>query len=130
MTSPENIAAPGEITVFYDGGCPLCRREIAHYQGMRGAERVQWIDITEHRQRLKDYGIRYDQAMARFHVLDAEGAWQTGAYGFVELWMRLPALRWLAMTLQQLRLLPVIDWAYGHFARRRLKSRCKDSVCT
>ncbi len=34
--------------------------------------------------------------MQRFHVLDADGCWQTGAAGFIELWTHLPYYRMLA----------------------------------
>ena len=33
--------------VFYDGGCPLCRREIAHYQRIDRERRIQWTDIQQ-----------------------------------------------------------------------------------
>jgi len=118
-----------ELTVFYDGACPLCKREIGHYQSMRGADRIEWVDITRDSVRLREHGLSLDQAMARFHVLQSDGAWQTGAYGFAALWQRLPALRWLALILQRLRLLPVADWLYTRFARHRLKRRCNGAVC-
>lgn len=129
MTYQENCNKKNEIIVFFDGGCPLCRREIEHYQSMRGAEKIKWFDITRNTDRLIDYGINYEMAMSRFHVLNANGLWKTGAYGFYELWKRLNALRWLAFTLHSLHLLPFTDWVYGHFAKRRLKKRCSEQVC-
>lgn len=30
-------------TVFFDGGCPMCRREIAHYQRLDAAGRIRWL---------------------------------------------------------------------------------------
>ena len=37
-------ADPVRPMVFYDGGCPLCRREIAHYRRIDSAERLRWVD--------------------------------------------------------------------------------------
>ncbi len=117
------------IKVFFDGGCPLCRREIDHYRGLRGAEQIEWVDITDSAAVLQEHELSLDQAMARFHVLDAQGNWQTGAYGFVEMWKQLPAMHWLARLLVGLHLVPFTDWLYTHFARWRLAKRCQDDVC-
>jgi len=32
--------------IFFDGECPPCRREIAHYRRLQGAELIEWVDIT------------------------------------------------------------------------------------
>ena len=116
-------------TVFYDGACPLCRREIAHYRRLRGAERLAWIDVASVNAPLATYGLSRERAMARFHVRDAAGRWQTGAFGFAELWSHLPAYRWLARTLRSLGLLPLLDRVYVRFARWRLRRPCDDRTC-
>ena len=116
-------------TVFYDGACPLCRREIAHYRRLRGAERLAWIDVASVNAPLATYGLSRERAMARFHVRDAAGRWQTGAFGFAELWSHLPAYRWLARTLRSLRLLPLLDRAYIRVARWRLRRACDERSC-
>ena len=109
-------------TVFYDGLCPLCSREIAHYRRLRGADTLlHWVDITQDEHVLAEYGLQREAAMARFHVRDAAGRWQTGAWGFAELWSHLPAYRWLARSLRTLRLLPLLDWVYSGFARWRVR---------
>lgn len=115
--------------VFYDGGCPLCRREIEHYKRRRGADRIEWLDIDAEPQRLGAYGLDQETAMARFHVLDADGRWQTGAWGFVALWSQLPAYRWLARSLSALKLVPLLDRGYRAFAARRLARRCNAGTC-
>jgi hypothetical protein len=34
-------------TVYYDGACPVCSREIAHYQRLPGAQACQWVDAAQ-----------------------------------------------------------------------------------
>ena len=125
----QSNAQSSRLTVLFDGGCPLCAREIRHYQDLRGGESVNWVDITESPELEQEYGISYQTAMARFHVRDESGQWQTGAYGFVTLWKRFTMFRWAAILLEKLRLVGLADRVYGIFARRRLKSRCADGAC-
>ena len=119
----------GRPIVFFDGACPLCRREIAHYKRLSGADCLNWIDITQSRALMFNYDLDPETAMARFHVLDASGHWQTGAWGFAELWSHLPGYRWFASALRTLHLLPLLDRGYTMFARWRLRHRCSDRAC-
>ena len=131
MTVKASLPVPesSPVTVLFDGGCPLCAREIRHYQKLNGSESVNWVDITQSPELDQEFGVSYQSAMARFHVRDKQGKWQTGAYGFVTLWKHLRAFRWAAVLLETFRLVAFTDWVYGIFARRRLKSRCADGAC-
>jgi predicted DCC family thiol-disulfide oxidoreductase YuxK len=122
---------PPKPVVLYDGGCALCRREIDHYRGLDRAGRVVWVDIASQGAELDRYGITAEQAMARFHVRDARGQWQTGAWGFAELWSHLPYFSALGWLLRRLRLVGPLDLAYRRFARWRLRRRqgCTSGVC-
>lgn len=75
------------------------------------------------------FGLCRESAMARFHVLNAEGKWKTGAWGFAELWSHLSGFRLLAAALRKLRLLSLLDRAYTLFARWRFGNRCSDRAC-
>jgi predicted DCC family thiol-disulfide oxidoreductase YuxK len=123
-------ATPQRPVVLFDGGCPMCSREIAHYRRRRGADRIDWIDIATADALQARYGVSPDDAMARFHVRDPRGCWQTGAWGFVELWSHLATYRWLAGAMRSLRLTGILDFAYTGFARWRLRRRCDETSCT
>jgi len=114
-----------QTTVFFDGRCPLCLREISHYQRMDHAQKIRWVDIWENEPLLKTLGLTLEQTMRVFHVLDRSGELKTGAYGFVEVWQQLPYYRWLGRGVQHLRLTTPLNWLYHHFARWRYRSRCK-----
>jgi len=115
---------PQQTITFYDGGCPLCRREVQHYRRIDHASAVQWIDIDTEGDLLEEFGITRATAMSRFHVLDQEGQMQTGAAAFVALWSALPYYRWLARFMRSLGLIPFLDRIYEPFARWRLARRC------
>lgn len=95
-----NTSPAPELTVYYDGGCPLCLREIAFYQGLRGAAALAWHDISAGAPTGPD--LSCDAAMRRFHVRDVQGRLYSGAAGFARLWRGLGGgwrvLGWLAGT--------------------------------
>ena len=61
--------------VFYDGGCPMCRREIEHYRRIERTRRRLWLVISREPGTVSCYGLTVEQAMQRFHFLDARGRW-------------------------------------------------------
>jgi predicted DCC family thiol-disulfide oxidoreductase YuxK len=117
---------PPRVVVLYDGGCPLCRREIAHYRRLDRDERVHWLDLTSQEAGDLPAGIDRAEAMALFHVRDRHGRWAVGAYGFVTLWDNLPYYRHLARVVRSLRLSKLLDRVYRRFARWRLARRCSE----
>lgn len=130
MPEPNDAIAHAEtpLQVLFDGGCPLCRREIAHYRRLKPHRTVQWIDINADPGACEAMGITMETAMARFHVL--EGAHiHTGAEAFVLLWSALPGWHRLATLVRRLHLVPLMEHGYVWFARRRLKGRCQDDRC-
>lgn len=129
MQQNQQLTGTCKTTIFYDGSCPLCGREIAHYRRLRGSEKLSWVDIATDNDALLTYGLDRDLAMARFHVMDAKGAWQTGAYGFIEVWSQLPAYRWLAVIIKKCGLSGILDIAYNRFARWRIRRSCSENQC-
>ena len=126
MTDKTAMSRP---IVFYDGGCPLCRREIAHYQRIDRERRIQWTDIQQQPDTLQAHGLSWQQAMQRMHVRDSDGQMVSGAAAFAALWSHIPRYHLLAVFVS----LPGIHWlaeqVYSVFARRRYRSRCSDQVC-
>lgn len=116
--------------VFYDGGCPLCHREIAHYRRIDSAERLRWVDALSEPETLARHALSLEQAMAELHVLDAAGRWQRGVDAFLVIWQQLPAYRWLAKMVTVLGLRRPLGFVYRHFAAWRYRHRCGTGSCT
>ena len=120
--------SPG-LTVLFDGGCPLCSREIAHYRKLTSLIPIQWLDIISDDAMLRRLRVKREDAMAEFHVLDEMGRLHKGADGFVVLWQALPYYRWLARVCVALRMLPLMRRSYARFARWHFKRRCESETC-
>ncbi len=78
------------LEVFFDGGCPACRREMAHYRAQPGAEAIRFTDAAHEHARLAEIGLDAMAAIATLHARDAEGVWHIGVPAFREIWLRLP----------------------------------------
>jgi predicted DCC family thiol-disulfide oxidoreductase YuxK len=117
-------------TVLFDGGCPLCNREIAHYRKIAGSAAIDWVDLNRIKRETVIDGIDRQAAMERFHFRDGSGRWHTGAFGFVELWRHLRYYRVVGEFLRFSRLARPLDMAYTRFARWRLARRCDSSRCS
>ena len=83
------------LTVYFDGGCPLCQAEINHYRKQEGAGEICFLDVSISEEKLaKD--LTKEQAMKRFHVRGNDGSLLSGAAAFVAVWSTLPRWKWAA----------------------------------
>jgi len=115
--------------MFFDGGCPLCSREVAHYRRLDRERRIRWVDITREPAALEAHGIAYQDAMERLHVRDKDGRMLVGMPAFVALWRQLPGYRVLASVVTRLRLVGLLDRVYSAFAAWRYRRRCDGDLC-
>ncbi|MGZ8152736.1 MAG: thiol-disulfide oxidoreductase DCC family protein [Methylovulum sp.] len=110
------------ITVFYDGKCGLCRREIEHYQRIASAGVFEWVDITVTPALFTALGLSVSDGLKVLHVRSEDGALHKGMDAFTAIWQALPP-RW--RVLGYIAGLPIIrlimNSLYGHFAKWRFK---------
>lgn len=103
--------------VFYDGACPVCRREISVYQTM-ASDSVSWRDVSG--PDAVDVDGRSQAALlARFHARRADGAIVSGFKAFLAVWRATPRLAWLGRLLDRQPFLFVGEGAYRAFLKVR-----------
>ena len=83
------------FTLYYDGSCNTCSREIRFYRRRRGSERFHFVDASQATPAELGPGLDRERALARMHVRNEAGDLIEGSAAFVAIWRRLPALRWL-----------------------------------
>jgi len=118
-----------QITVLYDGDCPLCTREIETLRRRDPEGRAaRFEDIAAPDFEASRYGRSHVELMARIHGVLPDGTLVEG----VEVFRRVYAavgLGWLVAPTGWPLLRPVFDTAYRWFARNRLRLTGRGDAC-
>ncbi len=111
--------SPATLTVYFDGACPVCSREIAWYRRQHGAQDCAWVDASACGE--ADLGQDLDRAdaLARLHVRLADGTLVGGTRGFVALWQALPRTSRLGRVAAWGPMPALLERAYRLFLRLR-----------
>lgn len=106
---------PEPVTVWFDSGCPLCRREIALMRRLDRRGRITFVDAVD-----PDAACPIDRAeiLARFHAREGDRL-LSGAEAFAAMWRAIPLLRPLGILAGWRPLTPAFEWAYRRFLRVR-----------
>jgi predicted DCC family thiol-disulfide oxidoreductase YuxK len=109
------VSAP-DVTVWYDGACPLCIREIALMRRLDRARRIAFIDVAP-----EDAPCPIDRQLllARFHAQEAGGPVLDGAAAFAAMWRAIPLLRPLGLAARNGIVLSILERAYDAFLKVR-----------
>ena len=118
-TEPASTPQGAALTVYFDGACPVCSREIAAYQRQAGAERRIWVDASTCPESALGSGLSRADALARFHVRRADGSLVDGMRGFALLWRALPRVAWLGRLTSIWPIPTLLDGAYVVFLQMR-----------
>ena len=106
------------FTVFFDGACPLCIREIALLRRMDRSGRIRFQDISP-----PDASafcpIPQEVMLARFHAQRADGQMLDGAEAFTEAYGQIPYLIWLKPIGRFAPTRWVLNQLYGAFLKIR-----------
>ena len=110
------IAAMTKLIVWHDGGCALCRREIALMRRLDRRGAIRFVDVTS--APASACPIDPAEMLARFHVTE-EGRLLSGAAAFAAMWRAIPLLRPLGLAARSPWLLAMLERLYLRFLRYR-----------
>ncbi len=124
-------SADYDIEVFFDGGCPFCRREINFLRRWDRRERILFTDIHCPDFRSAAVNMTDKALMGQLHGRLPDGTWLRG----VEVFRRMYAAVGFGplVFLSRLPLISqLLDQAYSVFARHRLRltGRCTAEECS
>jgi predicted DCC family thiol-disulfide oxidoreductase YuxK len=119
MMEARDAQAAYDLEVFYDSGCPLCRREIALLERWNRRGRLRFTDIDAPGFPESGCEKTHPELMAQLHGRLPDGSWVTGMevirrmYAAVGLGWLVPVTRWPIIR-------SLLDLSYAWFARNRL----------
>ena len=106
---------PTELIIWYDGGCPLCTREIALMRKLDKRKAITFVDA-----KTEDLICPIDRSdlLSRFHARE-DGKMLSGAAAFAAMWRAIPGLRPLGLIARNRIVLAVLEFLYGGFLKIR-----------
>ncbi len=100
------------VTVWYDGACPLCIREIALMRRLDRARAIDFVDVAPEEAVCP---IDRQLLLARFHAREAGGPILDGAAAFAAMWRAIPVLRPLGLISRNRMVLAGLERLYTAF---------------
>jgi len=92
------------VTVWYDGACPLCAREIALFRKLDRRRAIRFEDVSQPEPSCPiDPGL----LLSRFHAQEQGKPIVSGAAAFAAMWRAIPVLR----PFGELARIPPLLWA-------------------
>lgn len=104
------------LTVWFDGACPLCRREIRLMQRLDRRNAIAFVDVSGGE---ADCPIDRAALLQRFHAQERDGPMLSGAAAFAAMWRVIPALHPFGLLARWPPFLGVLEFAYRRFLTAR-----------
>lgn len=104
------------VTIWYDGACPLCIREIALMRSLDRRGAIAFVDVSP-----DDAVCPIDRTLllARFHAREGRAPIVSGAAAFAAMWRAIPVLRPLGLLARNRSVLQVLENGYLAFLKVR-----------
>jgi predicted DCC family thiol-disulfide oxidoreductase YuxK len=123
-----------QLTVYFDGLCPLCSREIKFYRSKASSTKIDWQDITEPGFDPGSHGLDAVKIHQSFHVKTMDGKVIAGVEAFIQIWKTMPEFSSWAKASALPGVLPILRISYALFAKLRphlpRAKRCEDQRCS
>ncbi len=109
------MAMMDKVVVWFDGGCPLCRREIAFMRRLDRRGAVTFLDVQEAGAVCP---LPRDDLLERLHASE-NGRLLSGAAAFAAMWRAIPLLRPLGLLARSPPVLSALEHLYLVFLKVR-----------
>ena len=117
------------LTIFFDGACPICNREIALMKRLDRRRQLEFCDFSAQEYDAASSGFAAADLGAVIHARWADGTVIAGVEVFRAMWEAV-GLGFLARLSRHSLVEPLVLKAYAWFARNRLRLTGRSHACT
>ncbi len=123
---PVELTDRQEIELFFDGGCPLCKREISLLKRLDKSGKIKFVDISSESFQPASYGMTFDMFMKEINARLGDGTWIKGVEVFRKLYEAV-GFKLLVKVSRFPLISHLLDFGYKVFAKNRLRftGRCE-----
>ena len=107
---------PSMISVFFDGKCNLCSKEINYYRRIAPKNTFNWVDITKNPDELDRFEIKLSDGLRLMHVADSRGNIFTGVDAFIIMWKQIKYWKFLGLFVSLPIVKQIANLLYQYFA--------------
>jgi predicted DCC family thiol-disulfide oxidoreductase YuxK len=104
------------ISVFFDGKCNLCSKEINYYRRIAPKNTFNWVDITKTPGELDKFEIKLSDGLRLMHVADSRGNIFTGVDAFIIMWKQIKYWKFLGLFVSLPIIKQIANLLYQYFA--------------
>ena len=104
------------LTIWFDGSCPLCSREITLMMRLDRRGAIDFVDIATYD--VANCPVDRGELLARFHARE-NGVLLSGAGAFAAMWRAIPLLRPIGLLARIPLVLTLLERCYLVFLRIR-----------
>lgn len=117
-----------KLTVWFDGACPLCVREISLMRRLDRRDAIDFVDVSDGAP--GSCPIDRAELLARFHARETGKPMVSGAAAFAAMWRAIPVLSPFGHLARIPPVLWLLERAYRGFLKMRpaLQRRLRDAV--
>ncbi|RPH76716.1 MAG: DUF393 domain-containing protein [Nitrospiraceae bacterium] len=116
------------LTVFFDGACPICAREITLMKRLDRRRQLAFCDFSTQDYDAASSGFATAELAAVIHARWADGSVITGVEVFRAMWEAV-GLGFLARLSRLSLVEPLVVNAYAWFARNRMRLTGRSHAC-
>lgn len=122
-----------KTTIYFDGACHLCAREIEMYRKVDADKQLEFVDISLSQFDATKEGLDPVDVHKNFHVKDTSGQFHKGVKAFQIIWDQLGIFRPLSWLYNQPVSSSLMDAGYKVFTKVRPllpKKECESGACS
>lgn len=107
--------------VFFDGNCPICKKEINTYRKLSLDKKIEWHDISKNKNITKKINKTQNECLRVLHVVDDSNNLKTAIDAFIEIWIKTKYFRHLVIIFKIPSIKMLANYLYKIYAKYRYK---------